>query len=59
MRFGESDFSKFLQSEPDLDYPEIRKYWSQMLKAVHVAHEERIVHSDLKPANFLVVDGSL
>ena len=28
-----------------------------MLQAVHVIHEERIVHSDLKPANFVAVRG--
>lgn len=28
-----------------------------MLEAVHTIHEERIVHSDLKPANFLIVEG--
>lgn len=31
----------------------------QMLEAVNTIHEERIVHSDLKPANFLLVKGSL
>lgn len=30
-----------------------------MLQAVHVIHEEKIVHSDLKPANFVLVKGSL
>lgn len=30
-----------------------------MLLAVNTIHEERIVHSDLKPANFLLVRGSL
>ena len=30
-----------------------------MLTAVHAAHEEKIVHSDLKPANFCLVEGSL
>ena len=29
------------------------------LQAVHTIHEARIVHSDLKPANFLVVEGQL
>ncbi len=28
-------------------------------QAVHTIHEARIVHSDLKPANFLVVEGQL
>ena len=29
------------------------------LQAVHIIHEARIVHSDLKPANFLMVEGTL
>ena len=29
------------------------------VQAVHAVHEMRIVHSDLKPANFLVVEGQL
>ena len=31
----------------------------QILQAVHVIHEEKIVHSDLKPANFVLVRGQL
>ncbi|KAI8594769.1 kinase-like domain-containing protein, partial [Dissophora ornata] len=30
-----------------------------MLEAVQVIHNEKIVHTDLKPANFLLVEGSL
>lgn len=30
-----------------------------MLDAVNVIHEERIVHSDLKPANFVLIKGTL
>lgn len=30
-----------------------------MLEAVHTIHGERIVHSDLKPANFMLVQGQL
>ena len=30
-----------------------------MLQAVDTIHEARIVHSDLKPANFLLVEGEL
>ncbi len=30
-----------------------------MLSAVHCIHEERIIHGDLKPANFLFVKGVL
>mmetsp|Transcript_3140 Transcript_3140/g.5838 ORF Transcript_3140/g.5838 Transcript_3140/m.5838 type:complete len:891 (+) Transcript_3140:102-2774(+) len=37
----------------------IRLTWQQMLTAVHCIHEERIIHGDLKPANFLFVKGVL
>ncbi|RKP13294.1 kinase-like domain-containing protein [Piptocephalis cylindrospora] len=37
----------------------MRMYWEQMLSAVQTIHEERIVHSDLNPANFLLVCGQL
>jgi serine/threonine-protein kinase TTK/MPS1 len=30
-----------------------------MLLAVHTIHKARIVHCDLRPANFVVVDGAL
>lgn len=37
----------------------IAYYWQQMLQAVQVIHDEKIVHSDLKPANFVLVKGQL
>ncbi|KAF6135563.1 hypothetical protein GIB67_015416 [Kingdonia uniflora] len=43
----------------DMDENWLRFYWQQILHAVNTIHEERIVHSDLKPANFLLVRGSL
>merc|ERR1719409_535384 len=60
MEFGETDLSRFLiaQTEP-LSVDKIRHYWRQMLEAVRVIHAERIVHGDLKPANFLLVDSSV
>lgn len=33
--------------------------YSQMLEAVHVIHNENVVHTDLKPANFVLVKGRL
>lgn len=30
-----------------------------MLEAVQIIHNEKIVHSDLKPANFLLVKGQI
>jgi serine/threonine protein kinase len=37
----------------------LRMYWQQMLEAVQTIHDERIVHADLKPANFMIVEGAL
>lgn len=46
-------------SGTDVDENFVRMYWEQMLHAVDIIHRERIVHSDLKPANFLMVEGQL
>lgn len=37
----------------------VRLYFEEMVEAVGAIHEERIVHSDLKPANFMSVCGTL
>jgi serine/threonine-protein kinase TTK/MPS1 len=37
----------------------LRLCWQQMLEAVHTIHEARIIHSDLKPANFVLVKGTI
>jgi len=46
-------------SEDGLSDAEIKFYWEGMLKSVLVVHKENIVHKDLKPANFLIVEGML
>merc|ERR550532_1726990 len=38
---------------------DIQALWRQMLEAVQAVHDERIVHSDLKPSNFLLAKGQL
>jgi len=37
----------------------LQLYWEQILEAVSVIHQERIVHGDLKPQNFVMVKGIL
>jgi serine/threonine-protein kinase TTK/MPS1 len=71
MEVGEVDLSHVLQQQTlqstkkvnggqcSLNMNFIRLTWQQMLSAVHSIHEERIIHSDLKPANFLFVRGAL
>ncbi|KAI6174467.1 Dual specificity protein kinase TTK-like protein [Aphelenchoides besseyi] len=41
------------------DESSIRYYWSEMVKCVNVIHSRKIVHADLKPANFVLVKGSI
>lgn len=43
----------------EIDGNFIRLYWQQMLQAVKCIHDARIVHADLKPANFMLVQGQL
>ncbi|KAJ4963104.1 hypothetical protein NE237_023043 [Protea cynaroides] len=67
LEFGEIDLAHMLSqkwkemdsSEWSIDENWLRFYWQQILQAVNTIHEERIVHSDLKPANFLLIKGSL
>jgi serine/threonine-protein kinase TTK/MPS1 len=33
--------------------------WQQMLEAVQIVHNAKVIHGDLKPANFLLVEGTL
>lgn len=39
------------------DLDALRYYWRSMLSAVLVLHKARIVHLDLKPANFVLAEG--
>ncbi|KAI0075060.1 Pkinase-domain-containing protein [Panus rudis PR-1116 ss-1] len=61
MECGEIDLARLLQDQQKepMDLVWISYYWKQMLQAVHIIHEEKIVHSDLKPANFVLVKGQL
>jgi len=59
MEQGDMDLGQLLQAEPDMSLGDIQALWRQMLEAVQVVHTERIVHSDLKPGNFVLVEGRL
>jgi len=60
MELGEKDLSRLLeQLDVKMCMGDLQQFWRQMLEAVQAVHEARIVHSDLKPANFLLVDGRL
>ncbi|KAJ3319174.1 Dual-specificity kinase, spindle pole body (SPB) duplication and spindle checkpoint function [Boothiomyces sp. JEL0866] len=59
LEYGEIDLEKMLQKQPIISPNFMRNYWEQMLQAVNAIHEQNIIHSDLKPANFLLVEGCL
>ncbi|KAF5382419.1 hypothetical protein D9615_002978 [Tricholomella constricta] len=61
MECGEVDLARLISERvhDPLNMVWVAYYWQQMLQAVHVIHEEKIVHSDLKPANFVIVRGQL
>lgn len=50
---------KFDNAPSKFDSNFVHKIWSEMLGAVRVCHEKKILHADLKPANFLMVNKRL
>ncbi|CAN6622680.1 serine/threonine-protein kinase Mps1p [Trichomonascus vanleenenianus] len=61
MEIGEIDLAHVLAARLNqpLDLSFVRYYTVEMLKCVEAVHKHGIVHSDLKPANFLLVKGML
>lgn len=73
MECGEIDFAALLDEQrgKPLNMNFVGLYWQQvraccrtwlirqMLEAVQAVHAENVVHTDLKPANFVLVKGRL
>ena len=60
MEKGDSDLHKVLQSfKTDIPLYMLMKFWYQILQSVAYIHQNGVIHSDLKPANFLMINGRL
>ncbi|XP_070496269.1 dual specificity protein kinase TTK [Chironomus tepperi] len=60
MEKGDSDLHKILQRyTTHIPLYALTNYWYQMLQAVNYIHQNGVIHSDLKPANFLMINGRL
>ncbi|XP_045107535.1 dual specificity protein kinase TTK-like [Portunus trituberculatus] len=64
MEKGSKDFASILSEcrsggGAPIPYFTIQYYWQGMLRAVHQIHGHGIIHCDLKPANFLIVDNTV
>ena len=64
MEMGESDLNRVLtlrlnSEDAAFDVTFARYFWKEMLECVQAVHHYDIVHSDLKPANFLLLQGKL
>lgn len=64
MEMGELDLNKILEiriksEDAKFDPSFVRHYWKEMLECLQAVHEHDVVHSDLKPHNFVLVQGRL
>lgn len=60
MEKGDSDLRKVLQTyKTPLPLYTLVNLWHQMLQSVNYIHKNDVIHSDLKPENFLLVRGRL
>ncbi|XP_021934074.1 serine/threonine-protein kinase MPS1 isoform X2 [Zootermopsis nevadensis] len=62
MEKGETDLSRLIKNiskTNQIPIITVLYYWNEMLRAVKNIHANGIIHSDLKPANFLLVSGRM
>lgn len=59
LELGDNDLKSIISSQENISPNYVRYTWQQMLEAVQVIHDRKIIHGNLKPSNFLMVKGTL
>ncbi|SPQ19360.1 f78984c4-1909-4808-8479-3ca6319ef20c [Thermothielavioides terrestris] len=63
LEVGELDFLTFLRSrtseDSKFDPVFVRYWWKEMVECVQAVHAKDIIHTDLKPQNFVIAQGRL
>lgn len=60
MEKGDSDLRNLLHThKTTMPLYTLMNLWYQMLQSVNYIHSKDVIHSDLKPENFLLVNGRL
>lgn len=54
LEYGEIDLNEVIKSV-DFNIFLIKDIWYQILRIIQIVHNERIIHQDLKPSNFIFV----
>ena len=58
MELGQETLADIIRKE-ELSLSEIRRTWSSVLACVEDLHSHNIIHCDIKPENFILVNGQM
>jgi len=56
---GQTDLNRVIQEQKPMSEVAVRYFFREMLTCIDMCHQHNIIHLDLKPANFVIVNGRL
>ena len=62
MDYGEADLHSVLleyRQQNNLTMTKIRFFWEGIIHCIDAVHDKKIIHLDVKPENFILVNGVL